>query len=58
MYFVRMVLIGAIVSYGYFKASTSVNIGILLMVSVWSFIENKGLIISFLTVAMKKVRKS
>lgn len=58
MYFVRMVLIGAIVSYGYFKASTPVNIGILLMVSVWSFIENKGLIISFLTVAMKKVRKS
>ena len=58
MYFVRMVLIGIVVSYGYFKASTSVNIGILAIVSVWSFIENKGLIISFLTVAMKKVRKS
>ncbi|WP_373243065.1 lipopolysaccharide biosynthesis protein [Lacrimispora indolis] len=58
MYFVRMILIGIVVSYGYFKASTSVNIGILAMVSVWAFVENKSLIIGFLTEALKKVRKS
>ena len=58
MYFVRMILIGIVVSYGYFKASISVNIGILAMVSVWAFVENKSLIIGFLTEALKKVRKS
>lgn len=58
MYFVRMVLIGTIVSCGYFKANTTINVGILVIVSVWSFVENKDLIIGFLTEALKKVRKS
>ena len=56
-YFVRMFLVGVLVTYGYFKASLYVNVAILVIVSIWSFMENKNIILGFLTEALKKVRR-
>ena len=57
MYFIRMLLVGILVSYGYFKKNTPLNIGILAIVSIWSFIENRNVIMGFATAIVKKVRK-
>lgn len=56
-YFFRMFLVGVLVTYGYFKASLYVNVAILVIVSIWSFMENKNIILGFLTEALKKVRR-
>ena len=56
-YFVRMFLVGVLVTYGYFKADTPINVGILVIVSIWSFLENKNIILGFLTEALKKIRR-
>lgn len=57
IYFIRMLLVGILVSYGYFKKNTPLNIGILAIVSIWSFIENRNVIMGFVTAIVKKVRK-
>lgn len=58
MYFIRMLLVGILVSYGYFKKNNPLNIGILAIVSIWSFIENRNVIMGFAAEIVKKVRKS